>query len=122
VSQFLLDWIQYAELIIFWLGIVAPAVTALFWRWWSSVWGWTICGLEICISGLLLQASLEQMFGLVLTVFSTAWLWLDAVLISCVGLIIVWRTIVIFQTQRSGLDEDVPRRQSQPENRPNGAV
>lgn len=120
--QFLLDYLAWFAVVVFWTGLLAPAVTALFWRWWKSVWGWNIVSLELCLSGLLLEPSVEQMSGFRISPFSLFWLWLDVFLITAAAGIMVWRTIVVYGVQVRGAEDDVARLPGSQRPRDNGGI
>lgn len=79
-----------------------PVVTGAYWPWWASWWGRNIVGLEICIAATLLPATLYRDFGI-----DSFWLrWISLVSLAAVIAVVVWRAVMIWVTQRNGLDWD----------------
>lgn len=94
----------------FWASCLFPVVTALFWPWWESEWGWNIIALEIAIAVTLLPDIMIIEFGM--KPGSTpghALLWTSAISLCLVTVVIVWRAVVIFRSQRAGLRRDRKR-------------
>lgn len=100
--QFLRDWIEWMEIVVFWVSALAPIITSFFWKWWMSIWGWNIISLEVCIFGLLLRPAIHLTFGISGNPSSIPWAWEQAILFTCIAPLIIWRTVVIYHTQRSG--------------------
>jgi hypothetical protein len=91
----------------FWAAVAFPIITAFFWPWWTSSWGWNIISLEAAIGLALLEAVLYVEFGLKpghtpLHILG----WTEAAALWMVPVIIVWRGIIIWHTQRHPLPPD----------------
>jgi hypothetical protein len=90
----------------FWAAFLFPVVTAFYWPWWRHPWGWTIVGLDFAIALALLGGILVIEFGMVPGstpghVFS----WIEAIALWLIPVIIVWRAVLTFITQRQGRRE-----------------
>jgi hypothetical protein len=101
-AQLIRDLGEYAIWFSFLAAVGFPLVTSLFWPWWRSEWGWNIVTLEMAIAVALLPAWMHFAFGLT-TRGSYGFAWLQVGAVTLVGVIIVWRTVLIFLTQRHGL-------------------
>lgn len=88
--------------VIFWSGLVAPAVLATFWPWWRSELGWSICAKTIALSLVLVPAELETWFGSADFEHSQALQWFSLAALAAIPVIVWWRVWVIFKTQREG--------------------
>jgi hypothetical protein len=100
--QLIRDLGEYAIWFSFLAAVAFPLVTSLFWPWWQHSWGWNIVTLEMAIAVALLPAWLHYAFGFTIAA-STGFAWLQVGAVMLVGVIIVWRTVLIFLTQRHGL-------------------
>lgn len=90
--------LNVASQFTFWAALLFPAVTALFWPWWRSVWGMNLVTLEVWIWISLLPAPLHAYFGVPyapLMVFQVA-------AVCGAGLTVIWRAVLIYLTQRRG--------------------
>ena len=88
--------------VIFYSGILAPAVTATFWPWWRSELGWTISAKMLALSMAILPAMLLFWFGPSAFVTSDVLRWFSITALAAVPVIIWWRVWVIFKAQRNG--------------------
>jgi hypothetical protein len=98
VDQPLLDAAQWAANFAFWGSLVFPVVTALFWPWWQSWWGWNIVSFDLALGG----ASFPYMLVLNWNVHGTWLVWTEIVFLGISFVIIAWRTFMIWKTQTSG--------------------
>jgi hypothetical protein len=96
--QLILDLDLWAVWITFMVAVLFPLVTAFFWPWWTSGWGWNIVTLESAIALALLPAWLHYVFGF--TAVSYPFRWVQVGSIMAVAFIIVWRSVLIWITQR----------------------
>jgi hypothetical protein len=89
--------LSVASLFTFWITLVFPIITAFFWPWWTSVWGWNIISLDAgsCVS--LLPAPLHAIFGIP---YGPVLNWFQIGAVFLFGLIIIWRTVIIWIVQR----------------------
>jgi len=87
---------------VFFTALLFPAVTAFFWNWWDSAWGVNIVLLEACIAVTLLPGWLFLAFG----IDNWALRWVQAVSFAMVGVVIIWRGVLIWRTQAAGARKD----------------
>jgi hypothetical protein len=92
------DALNVASQFTFWAGFLFPPVTALFWPWWRSVWGWNIITLETWIWLSLLPAPLHAYFGVS---YDSFLMWFQVAAVAGAGLTVAWRGILIYLTQRA---------------------
>lgn len=97
-EQFLADAGMWLANVTFFTSLAFPLATAVFWPWWASWWGRNIVSLELGIAVTLLPAVLFRDFG----VDSLVLRWVQAAALATVPLIVVWRAVMIWQTQRAG--------------------
>lgn len=102
VDQPLLDAAQWAVNFAFWGSIVFPAVTAAFWPWWQTWWGWNIISFDAALGG----ASLPYVLVLNWRVTGTWLVWMEVLCLGAGFVIIAWRTAMIWRTQRDGAARD----------------
>lgn len=81
------------------ISLLFAPVNSLWWPWWQEHWGWNIVTLEMCIAGDLLSSFLFIDFH----VASDALQWVTAFSLTLTVIIIVWRSLMIWQTQREAL-------------------
>lgn len=80
--------------------LFAPVVSA-FWPWWEESWGQNIVLLELCIAGSLFSSWLFIDFGVNVDSLQ----WVTAAFLTLIPLIIIWRTVLIWLTQRQAARE-----------------
>ena len=88
--------------VIFWSGITAPLVMALFWRWWRTELGWSIVAKTLALSLALLMTVLVIWFGPSALTRSAVLQWFTVAALGAVPVILWWRVWVIYKTQRDG--------------------
>ena len=88
--------------VIFYSGLIAPAVMATFWPWWRSELGWSITAKTFALSLALLPAMLVYWFGLNAITGSDALRWFSLTALAAVPVIVWWRVWVIYKAQRDG--------------------
>lgn len=96
-EQFLADAGNALENLTFFVSLLFPLVTAFFWPWWESSWGRNIVSLELGIAVTLLPGVLFRDFG----VNDLALHWVQLLALATVPLIVVWRVVMIWRTQRA---------------------
>lgn len=101
-EQLLVDAGGVLANVTFFTSLLFPAVTAFFWRWWASWWGRNIISLELGIAVTLLPAVLYRDFG----VDSLVLRWVQVTALATVPLIVAWRAVMIWRTQRAGALHD----------------
>jgi hypothetical protein len=102
MNHALLD-IAHVEInIAFWASLMFPVVTRFFWPWHQSWWGWNTVLLELSIAGTLFPSWLFLMFH----VTNSGLEWSQIVFLGLVTLNILWRTVMIWRTQREGRARD----------------
>lgn len=84
---------------VFAVSVTFPVVTGAFWPWWRSAWGWNIVLLELAIALALFPAWLSIVFTGLTERFLLAFEWLQIGSVSLVGIVVVWRTFLIWRTQ-----------------------
>lgn len=82
----------------FGVSTVFPVITRFFWPWHRSWWGWNTILLELSIAGCLLPSFLYLDFG----ISGNALEWSTVVFLGLVITNVVWRTVIIWNTQRAG--------------------
>lgn len=98
----LLD-ISRAEVIAgFWASLMFPFVTRLFWPWNESWWGWNTVLLELSIAGTLFPSWLFLTFH----VNNAGLQWCQVTFLGLVVVNVIWRTVMIWRTQRQGAARD----------------
>jgi hypothetical protein len=97
-AQLIRDIDQWAIWFSFLASALFTPVTSVFWPWWQTSWGWNIVTLELCVSLALLYPWLHYAFGLTVAAYPFAWM--QAASIALVGAVVIWRTVLIWQTQR----------------------
>jgi hypothetical protein len=103
VDQPLLDAVQWAANFTFWgSAVVFPALTARFWPWWKSDWGWNIVLFELVVGG----TSLPYVLLLNWHIHGTWLAWMEAVFLSTAFVVLAWRTVIIWHAQREGTTRD----------------
>jgi hypothetical protein len=103
-AQVVYDAAKYAVWFTFLASVAFPVVTALFWPWWKSAWGWNIVTLEICIALALLFPWLST-FGVYVS-GNYAAEWADVASVALIGFIVAWRTVMIWRAQRNRDPDD----------------
>lgn len=106
-AQLIKDVGEYVIWFTFMASVLFPGITALYWPWWKSGWGWNIITLELCIAGALVFAWLHYAFGITITSSYVA-TWAQISTVGAVGLVVIWRAVLIWVTQRAGGHEDEP--------------
>lgn len=106
-ESILRDVASYGVQAGFWAAMAFPVVTAFFWSWWQHLWGWTIVALDLAIAMVLLGAVLVIEFGLQpVDETGLVLFWVEAIALCLVPVIIVWRAVLIYMTQRRGRREE----------------
>jgi hypothetical protein len=86
----------------FWTSASFPVVTRFFWPWNQSWWGWNTVLLELSIAGTLFPDWLYLQFG----INSSALPWAQAAFLGLVIANVLWRTVMIWRTQRDGAEAE----------------
>lgn len=110
--QFLADWASYAAGVAFWVCALWPALIAWFWPWWRHQWGLNMVIKTELIAFALLSTVLHREFGVADTFVL---LWVTVAAVTLIPVVVVWRTILIWQGQRDGAlrdRQDAARRQA----------
>lgn len=89
----------------FLVSVLFPVVTRFFWPWDQSRWGWNTILLELSIAGCLFPSLLRIDFGVASAVLK----WVTAVFFGFVIANVVWRTVMVWNTQREGAARDKER-------------
>lgn len=96
--QLLSDIADVLVVAIFWISIAFCVAVSTFWKWWETDFGWTIVLKTAAIGLILLPGNLHFMFGL--NPETLGWRWLGITCFALVGVIIVWRFVVLWTVQR----------------------
>lgn len=102
--QFLLDWIQYAVVVAFCVSLILPFASMSFWKWWRDSFGINLNLKDFAVALALLAAFLHYVFGI--NPMETWFKWLQAVAITAIPVVLVWRFIIIYREQRRGAIQD----------------
>lgn len=78
------------------VSLLFAPLNSLWWPWWQQAWGWNIVSLEACIAGDLLSSFLFVDFHVALE--SLQWVTITSLTLTIA--IIIWRTAMIWRTQR----------------------
>lgn len=103
----LLTIVHWEINVVFLTSLLFPVVTRFYWPWNESSWGWNIISLELSIAGCLLPSFLYIDFRI------DDWLlrWSQVIFLAMVGVIVLWRAVIIWQTQRKGLSDKAETRE-----------
>ena len=93
----IISWEVNAGFII---SLLFPVVTRFFWPWHQSWWGWNTVLLELSIAGTLFPSFLYRDFHLIDTPLE----WSQVVFLALVIINVLWRTVMIWRTQRDGAE------------------
>jgi hypothetical protein len=88
------------------VSILFPIVTSFFWPWHESWWGWNTILLELSIAGTILPSVLSADFHLNSTPLQAVRL----IALATVAINVLWRTVMIWRTQRAGASRRVSRK------------
>lgn len=83
-------------------SLLFPLVTRFFWPWHLSAWGWNTVLLELSIAGTLFPSFLHIDFGIIDLPLE----WSQVVFLALVIVNVLWRTVIIWRTQREGAARD----------------
>ena len=86
----------------FFVSVIFAPVTSMYWSWWESWWGRNIVALEACIAGTLFGSFLYVDFGIDSIVIR----WVQAIFLALVIVVVAWRMVMIWMTQRRGARSD----------------
>jgi hypothetical protein len=86
----------------FLVSLLFPFVTRVFWPWHLSWWGWNTVLLELSIAGTLFPSVLHRDFGIADLLLT----WSQVVFLGLVVINVLWRTVMIWRTQRAGVAPD----------------
>lgn len=98
-DQPLIDALEYTVNLAFWAALAFPFLIGLIWPWWRDWWGQNMIALDLCVAGATVGSVLRYDFG----IRSTSLAWVSIVFLAMVFVIIVWRGVMIFITQRRGV-------------------
>ncbi len=87
---------------IFYSGLAAPAVMALFWRWYRTRLGWSVAAKTIALSLALVPAMIKYWLGPAAFVRSDAVTWFTITMLYVVPAVVWWRVYEIYRVQRRG--------------------
>jgi len=86
----------------FLVSLLFPLVTRIFWPWHLSWWGWNTVLLELSIAGTLFPSCLHIDFSIT----SSPLEWTQVAFLGLVIVNVLWRTVMIWRTQREGSARD----------------
>lgn len=97
--QVLLEWAHIAIGAAFWTCALWPAMVRLFWPWNRHEWGWNMVIKTELVAAALLSSILKIEFGIT---SGLTLLWTTVLAVSAIPLVLAWRTLIIWRTQRDG--------------------
>jgi len=103
-AQFLSDVVKWLVNITFWTSLAFPVVTRPFWPWTRSQWGRNIVALELAIAFTLIGSIMNIDLGW--RRYPLVFAWITTVSLACVPVIVIWRAVMIWRTQRDGALHD----------------
>jgi hypothetical protein len=86
----------------FFVSLLFPFITRFFWPWHLSWWGWNTVLLEVSIAGTLFPSVLHLDFHITDVPLE----WTQVVFLALVTINVLWRTVMIWRTQRDGAAAD----------------
>jgi hypothetical protein len=86
----------------FFVSLSFPFITRFFWPWHLSQWGWNTVLLELSIAGTLFPSVLHLDFRIT----DASLEWTQVVFLGLVIVNVLWRTVMIWWTQRNGASSD----------------
>lgn len=101
--RFLVDWENAAVGVTFWVCLLWPLVVRTFWAWNRSEWGWNMALKTEMLAVATLPVILHREFGVQP---GYPLLWVAVVGITVIPLVVLWRTWLIWRTQRRGEDPE----------------
>ena len=107
--EFLHDWLSIVVNVVCWTSLAFPIVTASFWPWWQSHWSQNVVIYEICIGLATLGTTVAHDWGLPAHSL-LAFYWLMAISLTLIPVIVIWRTLILFRSQRSGAEPGIRER------------
>ncbi len=99
-QQFLFDLGIILAQVVFWESALFCISVSFFWPWWKQDLGWTIVLKTAAIGLILLPFNLHVWFPGTFPIYSLPWEWVRTVAFASVGVILLWRFIVIYVIQR----------------------
>lgn len=100
------NWDIYAAFII---PLLFPVAIAYIWPWWKDELGWTMVLVDLLLSAALLPSFLHRALGVPINTY--VFQWIVVISVGLIPIVIIWRTIVVFKTQKQAVRE-VRRRKS----------
>lgn len=94
----LADAFSIIVVVTFWVCLVFPVITGLFWKWWQTDFGWSYQAKVILLSLVLSGPAVHRMFGVPLD--SVGYLWYLVISFGLVTPVLFWRMWVLWSTQR----------------------
>lgn len=91
---------------ITWSSFAFPVLTWPFWNWSESMWGRNLVAYEVCLGLGFIGATVRHDWGIPSALHGPAFYaveWLQTISLAFVPLIISWRVIIIWKTQRAGV-------------------
>jgi hypothetical protein len=80
------------------LGIAFALGVSFFWPWWKTDLGWTVVLEAVAISVVLFPYDMHTWFNI--RVDTLPWLWEQVLGTALVGLVLIWRFVIIWIIQR----------------------
>lgn len=100
--EYLVHLADWGMNIAFWSSVTFPPVASIFWPWWKSSWGINIVMLELAIALALLGSIINIDFGVPI-VGNMALTWTIIIALWLVGIIVIWRSVLVVMTQWHGV-------------------
>jgi len=104
--EVLTTWGEWAMGAAFWTCLLWPGIAAVFWPWHRSQWGWNMVIKTELIAVALLAPVLRAELGVTSLYFL---LWTTVVALTLIPVVVGWRLVIIWRTQRDGARDGPPR-------------
>jgi hypothetical protein len=95
-NQALIDATEWSVNLSFWASAAFPVLIAPVWRWWLDWFGQTMVLFDLALAGAALGLVLRFDWGIRLEALQ----WVDIISLSFAFVVIVWRSVLIYRTQR----------------------
>jgi hypothetical protein len=96
MDQLLVNAVEWSVNLAFWGSLLFPLAIVPVWPWWRDWFGQSMVAFDLCLSGATAGLSLRYDFGL----RGTPLAWIDSVSLAMTFVVIMWRTVAIYMTQR----------------------
>jgi hypothetical protein len=112
-QAFLNHWVEWAVIFAFLIPAAFPLVASRFWPWWEDDLGVNLVMMDVAVAIAAFPAFLHYVVGAPLDLVE--YQYLRNIALSAVPVIVIWRTIIIYRTQREGVREKARHRRREAE-------